>query len=79
MRMLALAAKMPGYLGVESVRQKDGAGITISYWESQDAILNWRKDAEHAEARRRGKADWYRSYTLLVTRIERAYDWQSET
>ncbi|QDU27599.1 hypothetical protein ETAA8_26870 [Anatilimnocola aggregata] len=30
-RMLELAAQQPGYLGVESVRDASGAGITVSY------------------------------------------------
>lgn len=76
-RMLELAASMPGYLGVDSAHQKDGTGITISYWENEAAIKAWREQLEHAEARRRGKTDWYQSYSLKVTRIERAYDWQT--
>ena len=76
-RMLALAAKMPGYLGVDGAYQRDGIGITISYWESEDAITAWREEVEHSEARARGKSEWYESYSLKVARIERAYDWQT--
>jgi len=35
-RMVELAEQQPGYLGMESVR--DGLGITVSYWQSLDAI-----------------------------------------
>lgn len=34
--MAALAAQQPGFLGVESAREE--LGITVSYWESLDAI-----------------------------------------
>src|SRR5690606_12446217 len=37
-RMGELAAQQPGYLGIESVRAADGSGITVSYWDSLDAI-----------------------------------------
>lgn len=74
-RMMQLAATMPGYLGVEHARNRDGFGITISYWESEEAIKNWRDNGEHSEARRRGKQDWYSNYTIRVTRVERAYEW----
>ena len=77
-RMLELAAMIPGYIGVESVHQNDGAGITISYWQSEDAIKHWRDNVEHAEARARGKAEWYANYSLKVAHIERACDWQTE-
>lgn len=43
-RMVELAAQQPGFLGVESVRDADGVGITVSYWESLDAIRNWKRN-----------------------------------
>ena len=33
-RMATLAEQQPGYLGVESTRDSDGLGITVSYWRS---------------------------------------------
>ncbi|PNB41697.1 hypothetical protein C1X64_38640, partial [Pseudomonas sp. GW456-E7] len=33
-RMVSLAADQPGFLGVESVREAGGRGITVSYWDS---------------------------------------------
>ncbi len=39
-RMVALAQKQPGFLGLESVRSNDGIGITVSYWIDRDAIRN---------------------------------------
>ena len=41
-RMVSLAADQPGFLGVESVREADGRGITVSYWDSMDAINHWK-------------------------------------
>ena len=70
-RMLELAAQQPGYLGVESARQ--GVGITISYWESLEAIKAWRNQAEHSEARRQGRERWYSQYALRVCKVEKAY------
>ena len=72
-RMAALAATMPGYLGAESARDAQGVGITVSYWESEAAILNWKRNGEHIAARRQGRRDWYRHYELRVARVERAY------
>ena len=36
--MEELAKQQPGFLGVESARDHSGLGITISYWESLEAI-----------------------------------------
>ena len=72
-RMAALAATMPGYLGAESVRDGEGVGITVSYWESEAAIAHWKRDAEHVAARELGRRDWCQHYDLRVAKVERAY------
>lgn len=76
-RMVELAAEQPGFLGVESARE--GLGITVSYWESEAAILAWKRHAEHTLARERGRADWYSAFKTRVCRVERDYGWSGET
>ncbi len=71
-RMVELAAEQPGFLGVESARDS-GVGITVSYWRSEDDIAAWRAHAEHREARRRGREQWYAAFSLRVAKVERAY------
>lgn len=71
--MALLAAQQPGFLGIESARAADGLGITVSYWNSEDAIAHWRRDAEHAAIRERGRSLWYEHYEVRVARVERAY------
>ena len=70
-RMVQLAAAQPGFLGMESVR--DGLGITISYWESLEAIRNWKSDVEHREAQRLGHRMWYSSFKVRIAKVERDY------
>jgi heme-degrading monooxygenase HmoA len=70
-RMLELAAGQPGFLGVESVRNAEGVGITVSYWSSLEAIRNWREHAEHQVAQSHGRSKWYREYRLRICRVER--------
>ena len=74
-RMLQLAALQPGYLGVESARDTDGVGITVSYWRDLESIRAWREQGEHTLARERGRAEWYSGYRLRVARVEREYGW----
>jgi len=71
--MVALAAQQPGFLGIESARGSDGVGITVSYWDSEEAIAGWRRDAEHSATRERGRSLWYQHYEVRVCRVERAY------
>jgi len=69
--MVELAAQQPGYLGIESAR--DGLGITVSYWASQEAILNWKAQVKHAAAQRLGREKWYEEYKVRVCLVERDY------
>jgi heme-degrading monooxygenase HmoA len=71
-RMVQLAQRQPGYLGVEHASSDGGFGITVSYWNSLEAIAAWRAHAEHAVVQQEGRARWYEHYELRVARVERA-------
>ncbi|MBQ0764032.1 MAG: antibiotic biosynthesis monooxygenase [Marinobacter psychrophilus] len=70
-RMLELAAQQEGFLGLESARED--IGITVSYWASEEAIKNWKQNAEHLEAQRLGHESWYSEFKVRVAKVERAY------
>jgi heme-degrading monooxygenase HmoA len=72
-RMMQLASDQPGYLGIDSVRDASGVGITVSYWSSESAIVAWRRNAEHTLVREQGRKNWYEKYELRVAKVERAY------
>lgn len=74
-RMVELARQQPGFLGYESTRDGNGFGITVAYFESEEAISRWREHAEHRAARREGHRSWYEHVELRVARVERAYGW----
>ena len=73
--MDALAAAQPGYRGVDSVRDADGYGITVSYWADDASAIAWRDQADHRAMRDEGRARWYAEYSITVARVERGYDW----
>jgi anti-anti-sigma factor len=77
-RMEELAARQPGYLGIESVRGDDGVGITVSYWESADAAAGWKRDAEHLAAQHDGREHWYEWYRVRVATIDREYSYDRD-
>jgi heme-degrading monooxygenase HmoA len=69
-RMIDLASCRPGFLGVESVRDESGVGITVSYWDSREAIEAWGRDAAHREAQTLGMSVWYERFRLRICRVE---------
>jgi heme-degrading monooxygenase HmoA len=70
-KTLALAQQQPGYLGYESVNHQN-SGIFISYWESREAIENWRKNATHQMAKSNA-GKWYKRYLSQVCLVESSF------
>lgn len=73
-QMVAMAQQQPGYLGHESARET--VGITISYWQSIEAIKNWKQVSEHLIAQQLGREKWYSHYKIRICLIERDYEFK---
>jgi len=71
-KMVELAKAQPGYIGMESARSE--IGITVSYWESLEAIKSWKENMEHIEAQEKGKTTWYKNYKVRIAKVEREYE-----
>ena len=76
-RMIELAEQQPGYLGHESVRA--GLGITISYWQDEQSIKQWKQQSEHLLAQKMGREQWYRAFKTRVAKVERDYEFYAES
>jgi heme-degrading monooxygenase HmoA len=74
-RMIELAGKQAGFLGVEHAREE--LGITVSYWKDLESIKNWKIHTEHTQARNRGRSEWYKSFKVRIARVERDYGFNS--
>ena len=72
-RMMELVGQQPGFLGIDSIRGADGVGITVSYWESEAAVLAWRQHPEHRVIQARGRSIWYSAFQTRVCKVEREY------
>ena len=71
-KMIALAAKQEGFLGVEAARNE--LGITVSYWKDIASIKNWKEVSEHKIAQEKGKTTWYKSFKTRIAKVERDYE-----
>ncbi|WP_209319634.1 antibiotic biosynthesis monooxygenase family protein [Ancylomarina longa] len=70
-RMIELAKEQQGFSGVESARSE--LGITVSYWESLEAINSWKHNTEHQMAQKSGKSKWYSKYAVRICKVETDY------
>lgn len=70
-RMFELAARQPGFLGIETAHRQ--IGITVSYWKDAESIRQWKANLEHREAQQLGREKWYAAYRVRIARVEREY------
>lgn len=67
---------LPGYIKHSGLRHPETReGVTIAYFNSLDAIDNWRKDGEHMYAKKLAKSEFYENYSVEVTEVLDAYGW----
>ena len=71
-QMESLAKKQTGFLGFESAR--DQIGISVSYWDSLEAIADWKTQADHLLAQKKGREEWYKWYKVRICLVEREYE-----
>lgn len=69
-RVLEIARQQPGFLGYEAARQD--IGISVSYWESLEAIQAWKAHPEHRKVQEM-EALWYGESRIRVSKVERDY------
>lgn len=67
--MVELGSQQVGFLGIESVR--DGLGITVSYWRDLESIKNWRENAKHKLAQKKGFETFYQAFATRICKVER--------
>lgn len=72
-------AAQSGYLGMESVRNADGLGITVSYWDSPESIAAWKQNLTHAHAKGIGRKLWYECYALRICIVQRDSFFEKES
>jgi heme-degrading monooxygenase HmoA len=72
----ALARKQPGFIDFESARS--GLGISVSYWDSLEAIAQWKSHIDHEFAQKKGISNWYAWYKVRVCLVEREYEFKKE-
>lgn len=65
----------PGLISVERFESKSKPGkmLSLSYWESDEAVLNWRADMKHQYGMSRGKARIFTWYRITVSEVQRDY------
>ncbi|WP_274520547.1 antibiotic biosynthesis monooxygenase family protein [Endozoicomonas atrinae] len=79
---LALGAKMreqlADYLGFISAERfgsltQEGKICSLSFWESEEAVSQWKQDMSHMLCQQNGRDHLFSDYRIRVARVERDY------
>jgi heme-degrading monooxygenase HmoA len=67
--------KIQGFISVERFQSlyEDGKLLSMSLWESEEAIKQWRAHTEHKLEQEMGKNTYFHRYHIRVARVEREY------
>ena len=73
-QMFRLVQTMPGFVAADGYGTPETGDISVVRFESLEALRAWREHPDHLVAQRRGKTEFYASYTVEVCEVVRAYD-----
>ncbi|MBY4675214.1 antibiotic biosynthesis monooxygenase family protein [Marinobacterium arenosum] len=85
-RYLDLAAELrpsleriPGFISIErfqSLANNDRL-LSLSFWQSEQAVLEWKRFEAHQQAQQEGRARLFKDYRISIAQIVRSYDMAS--
>ena len=59
------------FVSIKTFAAEDGERVTISEFDSLEAVNAWRANLEHLTAQRRGRAEFYAEYSLQTCELVR--------
>lgn len=65
--MAEAARGMPGFLGMESLRDAQGEGVTLSRWADEASLKAWAEHPGHRAAQAQA-GRWYEAFEITVAR-----------
>lgn len=71
--------KMPGFISIERFQSlvNEGKLLSLSFWEDEKSILNWKKNLDHFAAQKKGRESIFKDYRIRVVEVKRDYTLQS--
>ncbi|BAO44528.1 antibiotic biosynthesis monooxygenase family protein [Thiolapillus brandeum] len=51
----------------------NGTEISISWWDNEEQIRQWKQDPAHRQAQELGRRKWYRDYSVQIVKVIKAY------
>lgn len=74
-QLRALLESADGFVSIERFESLTETGkiLSLSFFESEDAVTAWRNTVEHRKAQALGRARYFQNYRLRIASILRDY------
>jgi heme-degrading monooxygenase HmoA len=65
----------PGFISIERFQSigDESKVLSLSFWENEEAIQEWRNVLEHRIAQKKGKSELFAKYRIRVAHVLRDY------
>ncbi len=66
---------MDGFISVERFTSltNEGKLVSLSFWESEEAVSTWRNSIDHKRAQQKGRFELFIDYRIRVAKVLRDY------
>lgn len=68
-------ADRPGFLSIERFQSITDPNklLSLSFWESEEAVAEWRNELDHRHAQQKGRDELFAGYRIRVAHVVRDY------
>ena len=70
---------MPGFISIERFESlvNEGKLLSLSFWEDEKSLLNWKKNIDHLAAQKEGRESIFKDYRIRIVEVKRDYTMKS--
>lgn len=70
-----LLSTVKGFISIERFQSLTDPGkiLSLSFWQDENAVAEWRRTEEHRQAQLKGRAGVFKDYRLRVASVIRDY------
>ena len=74
-KMRERVSQFDGFISAERFSSvvTEGKICSLSFWESEAGILQWKKDLQHTTCQHEGMGALFKDYRIRIAKVERDY------
>jgi heme-degrading monooxygenase HmoA len=77
-RMFELVQTVPGFRGIDGYTGEDGSELAVAWFDSDEAIAEWKRQPEHLAAQEQARNEFFASYDITIADTDRQYEWPDD-